>query len=159
MSTIPGFDPVPLDSYEPLLLTTKEQFDVYWPRASKLVEKCVKRSMYGEMNAEDIKNMALQQRAFVFVFRNDRGIQPDVKLVLIFEVCGYPKLPALNVLVVAGSDLDYFYDKFWTRICGWAYMNGVRSIESWVSPAMERVLNRYKFKPTYKVMRLDLTEA
>jgi hypothetical protein len=115
--------------------------------------------MYNEISVEDVYNMVLQQRAFVFVFKCDKGIQPDVKLALVFEVCGYTKLPALNVLVVAGSNLGYFYDKYWERICGWAYMNGVRSIESWVSPAMERVLTKYRFEPKYKVMRLDLTEA
>lgn len=159
MADIPGFDPIGLDEFEPLLLTTQEQFDKYWPRASKLVGQCVKRSMHGELSVEDIKNLAFQQKAFIFVWKNDAGIQPDVKMVLVLEVCGYPKLPALNVLALAGSDLGYFYNKYWNRICGWAYMNGVRSIESWVSPAMERVLTRYKFKPKYKVMRLDLTEA
>lgn len=159
MSTIPGFDPIPLNEYEPLLLTTKEQFDVYWPRASKLVEKCIKRSMHGEMSVEDIYQLAMQQKAYVFVFKNDRGIQPDVKLVLVFEMCGYPKLPAMNILVLAGSELSGLYDRFWSKVCGWAYMNGIRSIEGWVSPAMQRVISKYGFKPTYTLMRLDLSEA
>ena len=32
MSTqVPGYDPLPLDDFEPLLLSTKEHFDIYWP--------------------------------------------------------------------------------------------------------------------------------
>jgi hypothetical protein len=159
MTTIPGFDPVPLNDYEPLLLSTQEQFDKYWPRASKLVDKCIKRSMHGEMNVDDIKNLALQQRAFVFVVKNDKGIQPDVKLVVVLEIAGYPRRSIMNILVLAGSDLEVFYEKFWQKLCGWAYMNGIRAIEGCVSPAMQRVITKYGFKPTYTLMRLDLTEA
>lgn len=159
MTAIPGFDPVPLDDYEPLLLSTQEQFDKYWPRASKLVEKCIKRSMHGEMTVDDIKNLAFQQRAYVFVVKNDKGIQPDIKLVVVLEMSGYPRLPAMNILALAGSDLEVFYEKFWQKLCGWAYMNGIRSIEGLVSPAMQRVISKYGFKPAYTLMRLDLTEA
>ena len=159
MSDRPGFDPIPLDEYEPLLLTTQEQFTKYWPRASKLVDKCIKRSMHGEMTVEDIHNLALQQQAYVFVVKNDKGIQPDVKLVVVLEVLRYPKLPALNILALAGSDLEALYEKFWQKLCGWAYMNGIRAIEGMVSPAMQRVISKYGFKPVYTQMRLDLTEA
>jgi hypothetical protein len=159
MTSIPGFDPIPLDDYEPLLLATQEQFTKYWPRASKLVDKCIKRSMHGEMTVEDIHNLAMQQRAYVFVVKNDKGIQPDVKLVVVLEMLHYPKLPALNILALAGSDLEVFYEKFWQKLCGWAYMNGIRAIEGLVSPAMQRVISKYGFKPVYTQMRLDLTEA
>lgn len=159
MSNIPGFDPIPNNEYEPLLLATQEQFDKYWPRASKLIDKCIKRSMHGEMTVDDIKNLALQQRAYIFVVKNDRGIQPDVKLVVVLELGGYPRRPIMNILALAGSELDVFYEKFWQKLCGWAYMNGIRSIEGCVSPAMRRVIERYGFKPVYTVMRLDLSEA
>lgn len=159
MADIPGFDPIPADDYEPLLLTTQEQVDKYWPRASKLIEKCIKRSMHGEMDVEDIKRMVLSQKAYVFVVKNDSGIQPDVRLVVILEMLHYPKLPALNILVLAGSELDVFFEKFWQKLCGWAYMNGVRAIEGMVSPAMQRVISRYGFKPVYTQMRLNLSEA
>ena len=159
MTDRPGFDPIPLDDYEPLLLTTQEQFTKYWPRASKLVDKCIKRAMHGEMTVEDIHNLAMQQRAYVFVVKNDKGIQPDVKLVVVLEIMHYPRLPSLNILALAGSDLEVFYEKFWQKLCGWAYMNGVRAIEGLVSPAMQRVISKYGFKPVYTQMRLDLTEA
>lgn len=159
MADIPGFDPVPTSEYEPLLISTKEQLDKYWPRASKLVDRCVKRTMNGEITVDDIYQMALQQKVSIFIFKYDGGIQPDVKLILILEVCNYPRLPAMNVLVLAGSDLTSFYDKFWEKVCGWAYMNGIRAIEGCVSSAMQRVITRYGFKPTYTHMRLDLSEA
>jgi hypothetical protein len=115
--------------------------------------------MHGEMDVNDVKQMIINKQAFAFVVKNDRGIQPDVKLVVVLEVLHYPKLPAFNILVLAGSDLDIFFEKFWQKLCGWAYMSGIRAIEGMVSPAMQRVISKYGFKPVYTQMRLDLTEA
>jgi hypothetical protein len=159
MSHIPGFDPIPFDDYEPLLLTTKDQVDKYWPQASKLVDRCIKRAMHGEMRVEDIYNKVINQQVYVFVVKNDSCIQPDVKLVVVLEIMNYPRLPALNILALGGSSLDVFYEKFWKKLCGWAYMNGIRSIEGFVSPAMQKVISRYGFKQTYAHMRLNLAEV
>lgn len=159
MAHPPGFDPIPLEDYDALLLSTKEQFDKYWPKAKGLVEKCIKRSMHGEITADDIYTLALQGKFYVFVLKNDKCISPDVKLVVVLEIVQYPRLPAMNILALGGSDLDFFFEKFWKRLCGWAYMNGVRAIEGWVSPAMERVISRYGFNHVYTHMRFNLTEA
>jgi hypothetical protein len=153
-----GFDPIPLDQFDAMLLSTKEHFDKYWHKTKPLVEKCIKRSMHGEMTADDIYALALQGNVYVFVVKNDAGISPDVKLAVVLEIVKYPRLPAMNILALGGSDLDYFYEKFWKKLCGWAFMNGVRAIEGWVSPAMERVISRYGFKHVYTHMRFDLTE-
>lgn len=159
MTVKPGHDPIDHSRYEPLLLTTKEQFDRYWPHTKKLVDRCLRRATYGEFNVEDVYQLALSQRAFVFIVKNDEGIQPDVKLAVVVEVVNYPHLSALNILALAGSKLDVFYEKFWNKFCGWAYMNGARAIEGLVTPAMRRVISKYGFKQTYIHMRLDLTEA
>jgi hypothetical protein len=159
MTNPAGFDPVPLDDYSPLLLSTKEQFDKYWTYTKPLVEKCIKRSMHGEITADDVYNLALQGKLYVFVVKCDKGIIPSVKLALVLEIVNYPRLAAMNILALGGEHLQEFYDRYWKRLCGWAYMNGIRSIEGWVSPAMERVISRYGFQPVYTHMRLDLTEA
>ena len=160
MSTLPaGFDPIPLDDFEPLLLSTKEHFDAYWPATKPLLEKCVKRAMHGEMTIDDIYNAALQGKMYIFVVKCDKTITKSVKLALVLEIIHYPKLPAMNIVALGGSDLDALHAKYWKMLCGWAYMNSVRVIEGWVSPAMERVISQYGFKPVYTHMRLELTEA
>jgi hypothetical protein len=159
MAAIPGFDPLPLDDYEPLLVSTKEQLDKYWPYMKPLIDKCVKRAMKGEMTTEDIHTMILQQKVNAFIVRSDKCIQPDVKLVVIVELVPYPKLAAMNILVLSGTELEALYEKFWVKLCGWMYMNGVRTVEGWVTPAMQRVISRFGFKPAYTLMRLDLSEA
>lgn len=160
MSTLPaGFDPIPLDDFEPLLLATKEQFDTYWTATKPLLEKCVKRAMHGEMTIDDIYNSALQGKMYIFVVKCDKTITKSVKLALVLEIVHYPKLAAMNIVALGGSDLDALHAKYWKMLCGWAYMNSVRVIEGWVSPAMERVISQYGFKPVYTHMRLELTEA
>ena len=160
MSTLPaGFDPIPLDDFEPLLLATKEQFDMYWTATKPLLEKCVKRAMHGEMTIDDIYNSALQGKMYIFVVKCDKTITKSVKLALVLEIVHYPKLAAMNIVALGGSDLDALHAKYWKMLCGWAYMNSVRVIEGWVSTAMERVISQYGFKPVYTHMRLELTEA
>lgn len=159
MSLPPGHDPISLDEYEPLLLSTREQFDKYWVPARTLLDKCVRRAMHGEISVDDIQALAMQQQLYIFVVKCDKGIVPSVKLVVVLDIVNYPRLSAMNILALAGSDLDYFYKRYWAKLCGWAYMNGVRIMEGWVAPGMERVVARYKFKRAYRLMRFDLTEA
>jgi len=158
MSQTPGHDPIPLDEYEPLLLSTPEHFERYWPIARPLVEKCVRRAMNGEITVDDVALLARQQQLYIFVVKCDKTIIPSVKLVVVLDVVSYPRLSALNILAIAGSDLNYFHKKYWAKLCGWAYMNGVRILEGWVAPGMERVISRFKFKRAYMLMRYDLTE-
>lgn len=153
-----GQDPIPVDDYDALLLSTKEHFDKYWPAAKPLIEKCIKKSMHGEITIDDIYNLALQGKFYVFIAKCDKTMVPSVRLALVLEIVNYPRLPALNILALGGTDLQPLYEKFWKKLCGWAYMNGVRAIEGWVSPAMERVISRYGFKHVYTHMRLNLTE-
>ena len=158
MTQTPGADPIPLNEYEPLLLSTPEHFEKYWSAARPLIEKCVRRAMHGEITVDDIRILAQQQQFYIFVVKCDKTIVPSVNLVVVLDIVDYPRLAALNVMALAGSDLDYFYRKYWKKLCGWAYMNGVRVMEGWVAPGMERVISRYNFKRAYMLMRYDLTE-
>jgi len=49
MTTELGVDPIPLDEYDPLIVSTKEQLDRYWPCAKPLLERCIKEAMHDEM--------------------------------------------------------------------------------------------------------------
>jgi hypothetical protein len=157
------FDEVaPLTEFQPLLITTPAQLDAFWPLARPLLDRCVKETMHGELEIDDIRALILTQQAFLFVLTNDRtGTNPDVdvRLALAVEIVQYPRLPTLNVLAIGGTDLSLFHNKFWKQFCGWAYMNGVRAVDGWVGPAMKRILTRFGFKQVYSHMRLELTEA
>lgn len=147
-----------IDDYEPLLLSTKEQFDTYWSATKPLLEKCVARAVHGEFTVEDIHNAALQSKAFIFIVKSDTTIVKSVIFALVIEPGSYPRLKTLNILAIAGMDLEALHEKYWKQLCGWAYMNGARALDGMVSPAMQRVIARFGFKPVYTQMRLDLTE-
>lgn len=152
----------PLGEFEPLLLSTPDALANFWPLAQPLLSRCVKEAMHGEMGVDDIKAMAQSGRAFIFVLTNDKsGTNPnrEVRLALAVEVVQYPRLPALNVLALGGTELAMFHRKFWKQFCGWAYMNGVRAVDGWVGPGMQKMLSRFGFKQVYAHMRLELTEA
>jgi len=150
----------PANSFEPLLLSTKEHFDKYWAYAEPYIKKCLDETTHGEIETRHIYERGLAAQNYIIVVKSDVGPEPAIKLVLVFEPRIYPNLPALNLLAIGGSDLKSLSDKYWEKLLGWAYMNGVRAIEGLVgNPAMERVIKRLGFKPVYTQMRLDLTEA
>lgn len=145
--------------YEPKLLGNKEQFDLYWPQAAVLIEKCLRDAARGELTVEDIYERALHGQMFVFVFKNDEGDIPDVKLALVLEAVNYPKLPALNIVALTGGGLKNLYEQFWKHVCSWAYMSGAKAIEGLMSPAMVKIVSKFGFENTYQHMRFDLEGA
>ena len=150
----------PANSFEPLLLSTKEHFDKYWAYAEPYVKDCLDKTTHGEIETRHIYERALAAQMYVIVVKSDAGPEPQVKLVLVFEPHIYPNLPALNLLILGGSDLKSLSAKYWEKLLGWCYMNNVRAIEAMIcNPAMERIIKRLGFKPVYTHMRLDLTEA
>lgn len=154
-----GFDPISVDKFEPVLLSTKELLDKYWGATKPLLERVVKEAMHGELDVEDIYRKTVAGEFFIFVFKYDGGITPSVKLALVLEVIKYPKLTTMNVVALGGEQLSVFHKKFWGMLTGWAYMNSIRVFECSVAPAMQRVIERFGFKKTYAHMRYDLTEA
>lgn len=147
-----------IDGYEPLLLATKEQFDLYWAQCVPLLDRVIDKAMHGELTTEDIYTSAIQGQTYIFVLKNDDYEVPDIKFVIALDLVNYPRLAALNVVAVGGQHLGPFFNRFWDKLCGWAYMNGVRAIEGLMSPAMARIVTKLGFTQTYTHMRLNLNE-
>jgi len=151
----------PLGEYEPLMLTIPAHMELYWHLIEPLLERSTREAMHGEFDIADLKALAFAGKAHIFVLTNDKtGTNPDrsVSLALAAELVMYPKFPALNIIALGGNNLGMAHRKFWKQFCGWAYMNGVRTIEGWVSPGMQRLLERFGFKQIYSHMRFELTE-
>ena len=87
----------PQNSFEPLLLSTKEHFDKYWAYAEPYVKDCLDKTTNGEIETRHIYERALAAQMYVIVVKSDAGPEPQVKLVLVFEPRIYPNLPALNL--------------------------------------------------------------
>tara|TARA_R100001594_G_scaffold84195_2_gene118718 strand:+ start:253 stop:732 length:480 start_codon:yes stop_codon:yes gene_type:complete len=151
-------DLVKKTNYEAQLLSTKEMFDKYWAQCIPLLQECIDRAMHGEMTVEDIYTKALRGEVFVIVVKDDTPEVPDVKLVLALELVYYPQFSAMNVIALGGRDLRHMIRKFWSQVCGWAQICGVKKIECLTSPAMEKILTAQGFERKYSLLRQDLTE-
>lgn len=153
---------IELHKYEPIQVATTHLVDAYWPLAEPLFKRCIDKAMHGECHVEHFKEMVLQRAASLIVIANDStGTHPerDVKLALLVEPVAHPNLPAINILAIGGRDLSMLKREYWDQFKGWAYMNGARAIEAYVQPGMQRIIQRWDFKPAYTVMRCSLTET
>ena len=95
---------------------------------------------------------------YALIAKKDDGELPEVALALILETQAYPQFTVLNIAALGGRELDLLKSKFWKHVCSWAFMNGVRTMQASVSPAMARILKRYGFNKIYETVRMDLTE-
>jgi hypothetical protein len=147
-----------LEGYEPLLLSTVELLDTYWPQTAAVLQRCVDDAMHGEMTMQDIYEGIKAGRMYALIAKNDEGELPDVALALILETQAYPQFTVLNISALGGRELNLLKSKFWKHVCSWAFMNGVRTMQASVAPPMARILKRYGFNKIYETVRLDLTE-
>lgn len=147
-----------VESLDPLLVSTRELLDKYWPYAEPLLRQCVDGAMHGELRTEHIRQGVLGGTTYLFIFKSDAAIVPHVHMAIAMTYSGYPSLPALTIVAMGGTDLRAVHERFWTALTGWAYMLGVRAIDALVSPAMERVLHRFGFYTVYRQVRFDLKE-
>ena len=143
-------------NYEPLLLSTLPLLNQYWEASSPLIEQCIQNTMRVEITLEDIYGALTRGELFMFVVKADLDTGPDVELVVILQPLPYPRLPAMNILGLAGRNLASNGKKYWGYLQGWMYMSGVRAIEAYVSPAMERIVKRFGFNRTSVHVRLPL---
>lgn len=157
--------PVPVEfslreNYAPVQLTSPQLVDRFWPQIHCCLAPCVERALHGEYTMEALYQMVMQSRVALFVVTNDplgQRADTDVSLAFVVEPVLYPNLNAVNILALGGRDLAN-HKKFWGYFKGWAYMNGARTIEASVGPAMMRILTQWGFEPVYTVARCSLTE-
>jgi len=149
---------------EPIQLVTHELIEAYWPLARPYFDRCIRETMNGEYEVDDLKALAVAGKLVIIVVVNDRtGTNPyrAVDLALAIEPIQYPRLPAINILAMGGSPRGLLdgQRKFGTFFRGWAVMNGARVMEASVSPKMQRILRRWGFAPIYTHMRCNLLEG
>lgn len=124
-----------------------------------MIQEYIERTQNEELTSDDIYAKLAGSEAFCIAFAAHRPNSVpdiDVKLVLVLEVVRYPRLNAMNIVVLAGEDLLLFSEKFWGPIKNWAYINGVRAIEALTSPAVERLIKNLGFKRKAVLIRTDL---
>jgi len=148
--------PEDLSAYEPLFLSTIELLDRYWPQTAEVLQPCIDDAMHGEMTIDDIYAFIRAGKMYCLAWKNDAGELPSVAMAIILQLEAYPQYTVMNVTALGGRGLDYFGEKYWKHVCSWAYMSGVRQMQSSASPAMTRMLKKLGFKPVYTTLRMGL---
>lgn len=148
-----------LAGYDSLLLATHELVNIYWEQTAPLLQRAIDKMNVNELTVENIYNDVLSGKIQCFILKKDEGELPDVKLVVALNLVAYHQFTAMNVVCVGGAALGFFKSKFWDHLCGWMYMNGVRTVEATVAPSMARIISKYGFKEAATLMRLDLGET
>ena len=142
----------------PLQLVNAQLIELFWPLIRPLFDRCVREAMHGEMEVDDIKDLALQGRIVLMIFTGDQYGREPVELAVAIEPVAYPRMPGINIIALGGTNFGLIQQKYWTYFKGWAMMNGAKMIEASVSPAMTRILRRYGYKPAYTRVRCSLME-
>lgn len=123
-----------------------------WPCIRNLIVKLEKKACHGEFSADDVFTAAIQGEIGIGVARDKNGIF----MIMVFEDVYYPKAHAVNVLGMAGERLDEFMTLFLGPFKDALKERGVAWIECSVSPGMERMHQRYGFRPIYRKLRLEV---
>lgn len=133
-------------------LTSPELLDRKWEDAAQLLAPVVHEAARGEFTLADLRAMTQVQRVNTALVECDG----EPRLAMVFEFVHYPQTLAVNVMAVGGRGLDESIGAFWPTFCDWARQAGASVIEASCSDAMARLLGRYGFSTTYRVVRCAL---
>lgn len=106
----------------------------------------------GDFEPQDLFGMVREGRAVIgAVYEGERPILAGA-----FEFIHYPRQLAVNVMALAGEQMDAAMDAFWETFRQWCRSAGAQVIEARCAPGMTRLLARKGFEPAYTVVRQKL---
>lgn len=117
-----------------------------------LLEPVVKEAGRGEFTVDDIRELNAQGRVITALIEKDG----EPMAAMAFEFVHYPQALAVNILALGGKNLDGLAAEFLERFKAWCKAAGASFIEASCSDGMARLLKRYGFDLTYRVVRVAL---
>lgn len=133
-------------------ITTPDLVARKFDKAAPLLLPVIKEAARGEFDLEDVRRMVCDGKAIVALVE-DKG---EPMLALAFHFTHYPQNLAINVMALGGRDTEVAAAEYWPRFKAWAREAGATMIEASCSEAMARMLRRFEFEPTYRVVRMPL---
>ncbi len=108
----------------------------------------------GDFEPQDLFGMVRDGRAVIgAVYEGGRPVLAGA-----FEFIHYPRQLAVNVMALAGEQMDAAMDAFWETFRQWCRSAGAEVIEARCAPGMARLLARKGFEPAYTVVRQKLED-
>lgn len=138
-----------------VFLTSQRLITEHWPAAGKLLQP-VLHAVRGEWTVDDLEDLCRDGRAVAGI-AFDAGGEPFMAMV--FEFRHYPRKTTVNVIALAGRDLDELASTFWPSFIEWAKESGAVEIEACALPAMTRMLRPLGFTHTYNAVRMPTGAA
>lgn len=120
--------------------------------AAPLLEPVVREAGRGEFTVDDIRRLNAQGEVITALFENDG----EPVAAMAFEFVYYPQTLAVNIMAFGGKRFDEVTTEFWDLFKEWCKAAGASFIEASCSDAMARLLGRYGFDLTYRVVRAAL---
>lgn len=103
----------------------------------------------GDFDPDDLFGMVARGRAVIFVvFDADRMLLAGA-----FEFVHYPRQLAINIMALAGEQVQAGLASFWEKFREWCRLAGADVVEARCAPGMVRLLRRGGFEPAYTVVR------
>jgi len=134
-----------------LFLSTPELVNQYWRSVSDLLGPYMDLSQ-GDFDIDDLRAKVFSGSAISgVIFENNKPVMG-----IVFSFKHYSAKMSVNVLALAGSNLDSIANLFWPEFESWARQAGASEIEACTRPTMSRFLRRLGFTHKYDVVKLDL---
>lgn len=137
-----------------LFLTSQRLISEHWTAAARLLQPVLTAASL-EWTVDDLEDLCRDGRAVAGIAFDEAG---EPFMAMVFEFRLYPRRTSVNVLALAGRDLQALASTFWPSFMAWAKESGAAEIEACALPAMTRMLRPLGFEHTYNVVRMS-TEA
>jgi hypothetical protein len=135
---------------EALFLSSQRLITEHWPSVARLLEPVLEH-VNGEFTLDDLQEMCRDGAALAGLAFDDAG-EPSMAMVTEFRF--FPRKVVLNVMALAGHDLQALASTFWPTFSQWALESGATEFQACARPAMTRMLGKLGFTHTYNVVRM-----
>lgn len=125
-------------THSPLLLSTVELIEAYWPQVEPLLASGPASEEYPP---EAVLQAVLRGQMRIFVVKENTNV-PKVELAVLLAPSPSETLPAVNIITIAGKNMRKHLRRFWPMFKGWCYMNGARAIDAYVPERMEEFVQK-----------------
>ena len=133
-------------------LTSKESIAAKFHEVRPFFERMTHTAMHGEFSVDDMLKRATDGQALIGIIRE--GATPVMGLAV--EFINFPKYRAMNIVALAGTGLAAAMRDVWPLLTEFARQSGARYVQASCHPGMARLLSRYGFEETYRVVRAPL---
>lgn len=136
-------------------LTTPAEIAQHWHHAERLLARVTDEAVQGEFDLDDLRTLADAGRLWIGLF--SYGAAPVLCCAVEFR--HYPKKTVLNIVALGGADLAAFSPEYMDRMADFARQAGAVDMEACCSPAMARMLTRFGFTETYRLVRKPISNG